>query len=263
MRETYRAAVVGSRGPVFLQDAGEVGAAIEDHREVGPTVLLPGVEDLDDVGMLEPGLVPHLGDEALDAVAGQEVLGDHLQRHEAAVEPGSFPGQVDDAHAAATDPLEHLVLDEVGSRSEVGVTRGFEADAVPRLGSRLRVVSRIQRACSGNRPSYSSGSGRSPSFEPSLPLDHQQLFEQGRPERPARLAQMVLDPRPLSPPPGLLELVGLPVDPGQVVLGRVGSDPSAVDMSHLRLDRAQSDSGPGALHFRRILSSFRSMVLSV
>jgi hypothetical protein len=58
-----------------------------------------------------------------------------------------------------------------------------------------------------------------PPLEPPLPLDHQQLFKQGCPERPTRVAQIILDVRPLSSPPTLLKLVGLLVNPGEIVLG--------------------------------------------
>jgi hypothetical protein len=93
---------------VFLDHLAQVTAATVDHREIRATVLVPRIEYLDGVLVLQPAQGLYLGDEVTNVVARHEVFGDDLQGHDA-VRRGALLGLVDDPHAAAAEPLEQLV----------------------------------------------------------------------------------------------------------------------------------------------------------
>jgi hypothetical protein len=95
---------VGAQPALAAQDAREVGALDVLHRQVQQAVLLARVVDGDDVRMLQRGGDPGLAVEAL-VEAGRlgQLGGDDLDR--GAPAQVEVLGPVDEAHAAATDPL--------------------------------------------------------------------------------------------------------------------------------------------------------------
>jgi len=88
--------------------AVEAAAWAELHRQERLPVVLADLEDLDDVGVLQPGNRLGLGAEAGQGVrTGVTAIADHFQRHNA-VEP-DLPGLVNEAHAALAERLQDLV----------------------------------------------------------------------------------------------------------------------------------------------------------
>ena len=84
--------------------------------------------DGDDVRVLQPGRGLGLGAEALQVVVRRQRAGeDHFQGDDAVER--SLPGLVDDAHAAAADLGQQLVIAE-GSRNRCCVPPGDEASCM-------------------------------------------------------------------------------------------------------------------------------------
>ncbi len=80
----------------------QVAALDQPHRDDQLAVLLAGVVDGDDVGVVEAGGEAGLAQEALaEGLVVGEVAGDHLQRHRSVER--QVGGPVDDAHPAARD----------------------------------------------------------------------------------------------------------------------------------------------------------------
>ena len=99
---------VRAQAALAAQHGGEVGALDVLHREVEQPVLLAGVVDRDDVRVLQRGGDPRLAVEALAEPGGLgELRGDDLDGRAAA--QVDVLGPVDQAHAAAADPLLDLV----------------------------------------------------------------------------------------------------------------------------------------------------------
>ena len=87
---------------------------------------LAGVEDRDDVRVVELGRAARLAHEALaELLVRRERRGEQLQRHLAS-EPHVL-GQVDDAHAAAPEQAGDLVTDELAADREIPAGRRCHA----------------------------------------------------------------------------------------------------------------------------------------
>ena len=94
------------------------------HREVVLALVLADLVDRHDAGVVEVAGGLGLGVEPLDVGLAGELPGqDHLQGHEAV--EAHLPGLVDDAHAAAGDLAEDLVVAEVANACRGG-TRGLD-----------------------------------------------------------------------------------------------------------------------------------------
>ncbi len=96
------------------QHAGQGPTLHQRHGEVGPAVALAGVVDGDDVGMVEEGGGADFRLEAGKVFRrGELAAQDHLQG-DGALE-AAVPGPVDDAHAAAAQLFQEVIVAE-GSR---------------------------------------------------------------------------------------------------------------------------------------------------
>ena len=101
------------------QPLGEALPLDEAHREVMLALVLADLEDRHDARMVEVGRRLGLGVEALDVGLVGELAGeDHLER-DGAVE-ADLPGLEDDAHAAAGDLADDLVVAEVADAGGFG-----------------------------------------------------------------------------------------------------------------------------------------------
>src|SRR5262249_53118987 len=101
------------------------------HAEVVPAVVLADLVNGHDVRMIEVGDGSRFGAEALHFRRGRQLAGeDHLQGDDAV--EGNLPGPVDDAHAAAADLAQQLVVAEGAHRvgSRVGEALLVEARAL-------------------------------------------------------------------------------------------------------------------------------------
>ena len=107
------------------QALGEALALDEAHREIMLALVLADLVDRHDARMVEVGGGLGLGVEPLDVGLVGELAGeDHLER-DRPVE-AHLPGLEDDAHAAAGDLADDLVVAEVadaGRRSGIGLGR--------------------------------------------------------------------------------------------------------------------------------------------
>ena len=107
-------ASAGGSGPVGGDPALQVAALDQPHRDDQLAVLLAGVVDGDDVGVVEPGGEARLAQEPLaEALVVGEVAGDHLERHRPV--EGQVRRPVDDAHPAARDQRVDAVPAERGA----------------------------------------------------------------------------------------------------------------------------------------------------
>ena len=93
--------------PLAHEQRLQVAALDVGHRDVEEPVLLAGIEDRDDAGMVERRSQLRLAQEPLAVVALAERGGEQLQRGRAS-EPHVL-GPVDDAHAAAAEQLDDPV----------------------------------------------------------------------------------------------------------------------------------------------------------
>ena len=99
--------------PVLLDQPRQIDAVHELHRQVVPPVDLAGVEDLDDVGVLErEGRLDLALVSLADDRIGEQDRPDDLERHEAAHRPSPRP--IDLPHP----PLADLVDEEVRTEME-------------------------------------------------------------------------------------------------------------------------------------------------
>ncbi len=111
---------VGERLWPAAQPGGEVAALDQFHGEEGQVALEADLEDLDDVGVLQPGDDAGLADEAVEPLLpAEQAFLQRLQRHQPV--EGDLAGLVHDAHAAAPQLVQHLVAGEGGP---VGVAGG-------------------------------------------------------------------------------------------------------------------------------------------
>ena len=100
---------------------GRQGSSLQQlHGDEVPPLVLPGLMDRDDVGVVEPGNRSGLGVEALDLFRTDQASAlDQFQRHVA--RQSRLAGPVDDPHAAPGDLPDQLVAAHVGGRGvEVG-----------------------------------------------------------------------------------------------------------------------------------------------
>jgi hypothetical protein len=101
----------GARQAELAQARVQAAAIDQLHGEVGPAVILADVVDGDDVGVVEVARGRRLDVEALQGVGRpRQAAQDHLEG-DLAVD-AHLPGPVDDAHAAARDLAEQLVIAE-------------------------------------------------------------------------------------------------------------------------------------------------------
>jgi hypothetical protein len=94
--------------PLPPEPVAERFALDERHREPEASGRLAGVEDRQDVGMLEPRGEPDLSEEALGPERVRQLGMEHLERHRAVVL--EVAGEEDGGHAAAAE----LALERVG-----------------------------------------------------------------------------------------------------------------------------------------------------
>ena len=128
--------------PSLLHEGREGLSLHELHRVEADASLVVEVVDADEVGVVQPGETADLALEAEGEVAVvHEVLADHLDRH-APIE-SLVPGQVDLAHAAASQAAENGVsprrgrVEEDGSRGGVvDAAHGLEASTAAGPGAR-------------------------------------------------------------------------------------------------------------------------------
>ncbi len=100
--------------PLAGDQPAQVAALDQAHRDDQLAVLLAGVVDGDDAGVVEAGGEPRLAQEALaEALLVDQLAGDHLQRHGTVERQLRRP--VDDAHAAAGDQRVDAVAGEHGA----------------------------------------------------------------------------------------------------------------------------------------------------
>ncbi len=107
---------------------GEGLAAEQLHHEEGRPLVLPQLEDLDDVRVMDRGHDPRLVHEHVDVVAVVDQVREHeLDRHELVEAPERRePGHVHDRHPARGDLGHDLVApDPVPRREEGAVLRGL------------------------------------------------------------------------------------------------------------------------------------------
>ena len=147
---------------------GEVAALDVPHRVEEAVAVLAGVEDRDDVVVLEPRReLPLEAEPRLRRRVVEPVRPDHLQRH-GPPERGVVDA-VDGAHAPLADQAEHLVRADLRRRrrrrGRRGRARGTGAGSRTPRGSRLAAVAARVRASAARRaarPSATRGARRRP-----------------------------------------------------------------------------------------------------
>ncbi len=131
------------------QPLGQAIPFDEAHRVVMTALVLAELENRHDARMLQLGGGRGLGVEAFDVLrAGETAAEDHLQGHHA-VEP-DLAGLEDDAHAAASDLLDQLVVAEQRALFNIPAAGRRRAGARVRCAQRRRLI-RFDRRRDGQR----------------------------------------------------------------------------------------------------------------
>ncbi len=104
-------ASAGGQRAVGFDPLSQVAALDQSHRDDQLAVLLAGVEDRHDRGVVEAGGKPRLAQEAVaEGLVAGELAGDHLQRHRPVERQVGRP--VDDPHPATRDQRVEPVAGE-------------------------------------------------------------------------------------------------------------------------------------------------------
>ena len=93
-------------------DPSEVASLDEPHRDVQPPLVLAGVEDRDDVGMVDRRRMSRLADEAIAKAAAPASVEHDLECHDPA-RRATFRRAVDDAHPAAPHHVIETIRPEL------------------------------------------------------------------------------------------------------------------------------------------------------
>jgi hypothetical protein len=150
-------------------DAPRQRTAVDQfHAEEGLAVLFADLVNGHDVGVIEVGCLFRLGAKPLPVRRRSEVASqDHLQGHDAV--EADLPSLVDNAHAAAGDLFEQLVIAEGSSRFGCDrgtsrrfliLARAFRDQSHGKFSCRLSVhASNLRHRKPGQKPNTLSGNG--------------------------------------------------------------------------------------------------------
>ena len=114
-----RAARAGLQGAVAPDQGAELGALDPARGDVDGPVLLAGLVQRDDVGVVERGHRPGLAAQALADRPARRHLGLHQLERDRSVEP-QLAGAVEDPDAARADDALDLVAGDGGAGREHG-----------------------------------------------------------------------------------------------------------------------------------------------